>query len=86
MDSHVRYGNSQATRPLAERIPLKLNKKIFATFDLDCHRVCEMLSSVDQTPFSSFDSSIIYPVPSKWAANLELKKSSRRNVTECCDG
>ena len=51
--------------PHFERSAFKV-KKIFATLDEKNKRACLMLSSVDQSVFSSFDPKIIYPVPNKW--------------------
>ncbi|GAB4034560.1 MmcQ/YjbR family DNA-binding protein [Spirosoma jeollabukense] len=44
----------------------KVGKKIFATYNGKENRVCVKLSEIDQDVFSSFDTSIIYPVPNKW--------------------
>ena len=53
-------------------------KKIFATLDEKSRRACLMLTPIDQSSFSTFDSSIIYPVPNKWglqgATYIELSK------------
>lgn len=53
-------------------------KKIFATLDEKNHRACLILSLIDQSVFSAFDNSIIYPVPNKWglqgATFVELDK------------
>ncbi len=43
-----------------------MNKKIFATLDVKNNRACLMLSEIDQSVFSAFDQSVIYPVPNKW--------------------
>ena len=52
--------------PHFERTSFRVNKKIFATLDVASKRVCVMLSPVDQSAFSAYDRSIIYPVPNKW--------------------
>jgi hypothetical protein len=64
--------------PHFERTSFRVNKKIFATMDLEKKLVCVMLSPVDQSVFTAFDPSVIYPVPNKWglkgATYVELKK------------
>ncbi len=52
--------------PHFEKPSFRVAKKIFATLNLKENRICVKLSAVDQDVFSSFDSSIIYPVPNKW--------------------
>ena len=56
----------------------RVRKKIFATMDIKKKRVCLMLSPVDQSVFSTYNKSIIYPVPNKWglkgATYVELQK------------
>jgi predicted DNA-binding protein (MmcQ/YjbR family) len=53
-------------QPHFEKISFRVGKKIFATLDIEQKRVCLMLSPVDQSVFTAFDKSIIYPVPNKW--------------------
>ena len=64
--------------PHFELTSFRINKKIFATMDIKKKRVCLMLSLIDQSVFSAFDKSIIYPVPNKWgkkgATYVELQK------------
>jgi predicted DNA-binding protein (MmcQ/YjbR family) len=64
-------------QPHFEKASFRANKKIFATLDVKNNRACLMLSEVDQSVFSAFDKSIIYPVPNKWgkqgATFIELK-------------
>lgn len=50
----------------AEKLSFKVGKKIFATYNEKENRVCVKLSEIDQDVFSSFDTSVIYPVPNKW--------------------
>ncbi len=52
--------------PHFEKTSFRVNKKIFATLDIKNKRACLMLSPIDQSAFSTFDPSIIYPVPNKW--------------------
>jgi len=64
--------------PHFERTSFRVNKKIFATLDVKSGIACLMLTEVDQSVFSSYDKSIIYPVPNKWgkqgATFVVLKK------------
>ena len=53
-------------QPHFEKPSFKVGKKVFATYNGPHNRVCVKLSEIDQDVFSSFDSSIIYPVPNKW--------------------
>ena len=52
--------------PHSEKLSFKVGKKIFATYNGPYNRICVKLSEIDQDVFSSFDSSIIFPVPNKW--------------------
>ena len=52
--------------PHFEKTSFRVNKKIFATLDIKKKRACVMLSEIDQSVFSVFDKTIIYPVPNKW--------------------
>lgn len=64
--------------PHFEKPSFRVKKKIFATLDLKNNRACLKMSPIDQSVFSAFDSSIIYPVPNKWGKQgwtfVELKK------------
>jgi hypothetical protein len=64
--------------PHFERTSFRVAKKIFATLDIKDHLAYVKLSEIDQNVFSSFDPSIIYPVPNKWgkkgATYINLKK------------
>lgn len=53
-------------QPHFEKASFRVGKKIFATLDTEQKRACLMLSLVDQSVFTAFDQSIIYPVPNKW--------------------
>jgi len=59
----------------------RVNKKIFATLNTKRNRACVMLTDIDQSVFSSFDKTVIYPVPNKWgkkvATYVELKTVSK---------
>ncbi len=60
-----------------EKPSFRVRKKIFATIDLKLNRICIKLSAIDQSVFSAFDPSMIYPVPNSWGKQgwtfLELK-------------
>lgn len=64
--------------PHFDKTSFRVNKKIFATLDEKNGRACLMLSVIDQSVFSVYDKSIIYPVPNKWglkgATYIELKR------------
>ena len=55
-----------AEQPHFDKLSFKVGKKVFATYNGAHDRICVKLSAIDQDVFSSFDSSIIYPVPNKW--------------------
>ena len=44
----------------------RANKRTFATLWVPEQRAMVKLSLIDQSVFSAFDPSIIYPVPNKW--------------------
>jgi len=52
--------------PHFEKTSFRVNKKIFASYDEQHHRVCIKLSEIDQNVFSAYDNRIIFPVPNKW--------------------
>lgn len=64
--------------PHFEKPSFRIKKKIFATLDLKNNRACLKLSLIDQSVFSAFDSSVIYPVPNSWGKQgwtfVDLKK------------
>ncbi len=53
-------------QPHFDKPSFRIGKKIFATLNIPANRVCVKLSEVDQDVFSSFDRTVIYPVPNKW--------------------
>jgi hypothetical protein len=63
--------------PHFDKASFRVNKKIFATLDIKNRKACVMLTPIDQSVFSTFDKTIIYPVPNKWgtkgATYVELK-------------
>lgn len=64
--------------PHFERISFKVNKKIFATLDVKLNQMVLKFTEVEQSVFSAYDNSIIYPVPNKWGKQgwtiVELKQ------------
>jgi hypothetical protein len=64
--------------PHFEKTSFKVRKKIFATLDSKNNRGCVKLSLVDQSIFSAYDNTIMYPIPNKWGklgwTYIELKK------------
>ena len=53
-------------QPHFEKTSFRVGKKIFATLDIKNNQACLKLSLVDQDVFSTFDKSVIFPVPNKW--------------------
>jgi predicted DNA-binding protein (MmcQ/YjbR family) len=49
-----------------EKPSFRIGKKIFATYDAKKHQACLKLNEIDQSVFSAFNVSNIYPVPNKW--------------------
>ncbi|TKB97526.1 MmcQ/YjbR family DNA-binding protein [Pedobacter cryophilus] len=64
--------------PHFEKASFRVKKKIFATLDVSRKQAVLKLSEIDQSVFSSFDQSIIYPVANKWGKQgwtvIELEK------------
>jgi hypothetical protein len=52
--------------PHFEKISYRVNKKIFATYDVQLKRASIKLSDVDQSVYCSAAHNIIYPVDNKW--------------------
>jgi predicted DNA-binding protein (MmcQ/YjbR family) len=53
-------------QPHFEKASFRIGKKIFATLDVTNNQACIKLSQIDQSVFSAFDKTIIFPVPNKW--------------------
>ena len=49
-----------------EKPSFRFRKKIFATYDLKKNLACLKLNEIDQSVFSAFDPTVIFPVPNKW--------------------
>lgn len=64
--------------PHFEKTSFRIKKKIFATLDIKNNRASVKLSEIDQSVFTAFDSTIIYPIPNKWGKQgwtfIELQK------------
>lgn len=72
--------------PHFEKTSFRIKKKIFATLDVKNMRACLKLSEVNQSVFSAFDKTIIYPVPNKWGKQgwtfIELKKIKKEMLVD----
>ena len=53
-------------QPHFEKPSFRIGKKIFATYDAKKNQACLKLNEIDQSVFSAFDPTIIFPVPNKW--------------------
>jgi hypothetical protein len=53
-------------QPHFDKTSFRVGKKIFATYDAKKNQACLLLSPIDQSVFSAFDPSIIFPVLNKW--------------------
>lgn len=52
--------------PHFERVSFRIRKKIFATLDEKAQLANLKLNEVDQSVFSEYNLTAIYPVPNKW--------------------
>ena len=72
--------------PHFEKPSFRVNKKIFATLDERAERACLPFSEIDQSLFTTFDKSVIYPVPNKWGKQgwtfIELKKVEEETLLD----
>jgi len=72
--------------PHFAKASFRVNNKIFATLDIKKNLACLMLSEINQSVFSAYDKSIIYPVPNKWgkrgATFVDLKKVRKSMITD----
>ncbi len=68
-------------QPHFEKISFRVRKKIFATVDTEKKTVTLKFSTADQSAFSAFDDSVIYPVPGGWGRHgwtiVELVKVAK---------
>lgn len=67
--------------PHFEKTSFRINKKIFATLDIEKKRAVLKFSEIEQSVFGAFDKRIIYPVPGAWGKKgftfVELQKIRR---------
>ncbi|GAB3933929.1 MmcQ/YjbR family DNA-binding protein [Larkinella terrae] len=72
--------------PHFENTSFRVKKKIFATLAEKHNRACLKFSEVDQSVFSSFDQTVIYPVPNKWGKQgwtfIELAKVEEETLID----
>ena len=72
--------------PHFDKISFRIKKKIFATLDEKKNLACLKLSKSDQEVFSSFDPTLIYPVPNKWGAQgwtfVDVEKTPENMLIE----
>ncbi len=72
--------------PHFDKQAFKANKRIYATLWKKERRVMVKLTLIDQSVFSSFDPTIIYPVPNKWGLQgctfIELDKVPREMLAD----
>jgi hypothetical protein len=65
-------------KPHFDRAAFRTKKRIFATMLESEALVCLMLSDIEQSVFTAFDKTIIFPVPNKWgqkgATYVELSR------------
>jgi hypothetical protein len=64
--------------PYFHMTSFRIRKKVFATLDIKKNQIVLMLSEIDQSVFSGFDTTIMYPFPNSWgkrgATIVELKR------------
>jgi predicted DNA-binding protein (MmcQ/YjbR family) len=64
--------------PHFEKTSFRVKKKIFATLDIQRRRATLKLTEIDQSVFSDYDRTTVYPVPGTWGKQgwtcFELKK------------
>ena len=69
-----------------EKTSFRVGKKIFATFDVPNKQACLKLSEADQDVFSTYDKSVIFPVPNKWGklgwTNINLVKIPKKMLKD----
>ena len=75
-----------AEQPHFEKTSFRVSKKIFTTLDNTNSRACIKLSLIDQDVFSSFDKSVLFPVPNKWGKQgwtyINLQKIKKSMLTD----
>lgn len=72
--------------PHFEKTSFRVKKKIFATMNEKEDLVCVMLSLIDQSAFSAYDKTVMYPVPNAWgkqgATYINLKKVKKTTLKD----
>jgi predicted DNA-binding protein (MmcQ/YjbR family) len=72
--------------PHFEKISFRIKKRIFATIDEKNKRVGVKLSEIDQSVFSAYDQTIIYPIPNAWGKQgwtfIELRKVKKEMLND----
>lgn len=72
--------------PHFEKVSFRVGKKIFATLDEKNKKACLKLNEIDQDVFSTFDRSVIYPVPNKWGKQgwtfIEISKVKKQMLVD----
>ncbi|NOT73872.1 MAG: MmcQ/YjbR family DNA-binding protein [Cyclobacteriaceae bacterium] len=53
-------------QPHFDNPSFRVAKKIFVTLSEKNKRACVKLSEIDQSVFSNFDKTVVFPVPNKW--------------------
>ena len=75
-----------AEQPHFEKTSFRVAKKIFTTLNVTNSLACMKLSPVDQDVFSSFDKSVLFPVPNKWGKQgwtyINLQKVKKSMLTD----
>jgi predicted DNA-binding protein (MmcQ/YjbR family) len=73
-------------QPHLEKSSFRIRKKIFATLDAKNNRVVVKLSLIDQSVFSDFNKTIIYPATGAWGKQgwtiIELKKIRKETLVD----
>jgi hypothetical protein len=73
-------------KPHFEKTSFRVRNRIFVTLDSGKHQVVVKLSEIDQSVFSDYDRSAIYPVPGAWGRQgwtiIELKKVRKDMFTD----
>ena len=73
-------------QPHFEKSSFRVRKKIFATLDIEKKTLTLKFSPADQSAFSAFDDSVIYPVSGGWGKQgwtiVELEKVEKDIFTD----
>ena len=68
------------------KISFRVAKKVVATLNVKENRICVKLSEIDQSLFSTFDRTVIYPVPNKWGKQgwtlINLQKVAEETLVD----